>query len=121
MTTLAQGQKDNKPAVLAGFILLLAIAAFFALATDRATLSSTIALVVQGICSPLPLANYIKQQDPLRYPSKYHWEIDNQIPGCPCAPKSLRLHSGPGFRAERRIGCLSQRRASTREDSQVSD
>lgn len=25
MTTLAQGQKDNKPAVLAGFILLLAI------------------------------------------------------------------------------------------------
>jgi hypothetical protein len=32
MTTLAQRQKDNKPAVLAGLLLLLAIATFFALA-----------------------------------------------------------------------------------------
>ena len=41
MTTLAQRQKDNKPAVLAGFILLTAIATFFALATYRGALFST--------------------------------------------------------------------------------
>jgi hypothetical protein len=35
MTTLAQGQKDNKPAVLAGFILLLVILVVFVLTTFR--------------------------------------------------------------------------------------
>ena len=41
MTTLTQRQKDNKPAVLAGFILLSAIATFFALATHPDALFST--------------------------------------------------------------------------------
>jgi hypothetical protein len=45
MTTLVQGQKDNKPAVLAGFILLLAILAVFFLMAFRDTSSSTVAAV----------------------------------------------------------------------------
>jgi hypothetical protein len=53
MTTLAQGQKHNKPAFLAGFILLSAIATFFALATYRGTLFSTAAAV-----KPIPQIKY---------------------------------------------------------------
>ena len=53
MTTLAQRQKDNKPAVLAGFILLSAIAAFFALVTYRGALFSTAATV-----KPIPEIKY---------------------------------------------------------------
>jgi hypothetical protein len=41
MTTLAHRQKDNKPAVLAGFILLTATATFFALATYRGAIFFT--------------------------------------------------------------------------------
>jgi hypothetical protein len=53
MTTLAQQQKDNKPAILAGFILLLAIAAFLALATSRGTPSPSVATV-----KPIPQIQY---------------------------------------------------------------
>jgi hypothetical protein len=53
MTTLAQRQKDNKPAVLAGFILLSAIATFFALVTYRGALFSTAAAV-----KPIPEIKY---------------------------------------------------------------
>ena len=53
MTTLAQGQKDNKPAVLAGFILLLAILAVFILITFRNSPSSTVAAV-----KPIPQIKY---------------------------------------------------------------
>ena len=52
MTTLAQ-QNHNKPAFLAGFIILLAIAAFFALTIFRGTPSSTIAAV-----KPIPQIQY---------------------------------------------------------------
>jgi hypothetical protein len=53
MTTLVQGQKDNKPAVLAGFILLLAILAVFFLIAFRDTSSSTVASV-----KPIPQIKY---------------------------------------------------------------
>jgi len=53
MTTLAQEQKHNKPAVLAGFLLVLAIIAFFALASYRGTLPSTVAAV-----KPIPEIKY---------------------------------------------------------------
>jgi hypothetical protein len=53
MTTLAQQQKHNKPAVLAGFLLLLAIAAFFALTTFWSRSSSTVAVV-----KPIPQIQY---------------------------------------------------------------
>jgi hypothetical protein len=53
MTTLTQRQKDNKPAVLAGFILLSAIAAFFTVATYRGALFSTAAAV-----KPIPEIKY---------------------------------------------------------------
>jgi hypothetical protein len=52
VTTLAQ-QNYNKPAFLAGFILLLAIAAFFALTIFRGTPSSTVAAV-----KPIPQIQY---------------------------------------------------------------
>ena len=53
MTTLAQRHKDNKPAVLAGFLLLLAIVIFFVLATYPGTLFSTAVAV-----KPIPEINY---------------------------------------------------------------
>ena len=53
MTTLELRQKDNKPDVLAGFILLTAIATFFALATYRGALFSTAAAV-----KPIPQIKY---------------------------------------------------------------
>lgn len=53
MTTLAQQQNHNKPAILAGFILLLAIAAFFALTIFRGTPSSTVAAI-----KPIPQIQY---------------------------------------------------------------
>jgi len=53
MTTLAQGQKDNKPAVLAGFILLLAILAVLILITFRHSPSSTVAVI-----KPIPQIKY---------------------------------------------------------------
>jgi hypothetical protein len=53
MTTLAQEQKHNKPAVLAGFLLVLAIVAIFALAIYRDTLPSTVAAV-----KPIPEIKY---------------------------------------------------------------
>ena len=52
MTTLAQ-QNHNKPAFLAGFIILLAIAAFFALTTSRDAPSSSIATI-----KPIPQIQY---------------------------------------------------------------
>jgi hypothetical protein len=52
MTTLAQ-HKYNKPAVLAGFLLLLAIAAFFALTTSRGTPSSSVVAI-----KPIPQIQY---------------------------------------------------------------
>jgi hypothetical protein len=53
MTTLAQGQNENKPAIKAGFILMLAIVAFFLLITFRATPSSTVAAI-----KPIPQIQY---------------------------------------------------------------
>jgi len=53
MTTLAQEQKHNKPAVLAGFLLVLAVVACFALASYGGTLPSTIAAV-----KPIPEIKY---------------------------------------------------------------
>jgi hypothetical protein len=53
MTTLAQQQKHNKPAVVAGFVLLLAIAAFFALTTSWSGSSATVAAV-----KPIPQIQY---------------------------------------------------------------
>jgi hypothetical protein len=53
MTTLTQEQRHNRPALLAGFILLLAIATFFVLATHRGTFSPTVAAV-----KPIPEIKY---------------------------------------------------------------
>jgi len=53
MTTLAQGQKQNKPALLAGFLLLLTIAIFIALVMLRGTRSATLAAV-----KPIPEIKY---------------------------------------------------------------
>ena len=54
MITLAQGQqKHHKPARMAGFILLLAIAAFFALTTFRGAPSSIAAAI-----KPIPQIQY---------------------------------------------------------------
>jgi hypothetical protein len=53
MTTLTLGQKQNKPAFLAGLLLLLAIATFFALAMYSGTRSSTVATV-----KPIPEIQY---------------------------------------------------------------
>jgi hypothetical protein len=53
MTTLAQGQKHNKPAVLAGFLLLTVIAAFFALTILWNGRTSTFAAV-----KPIPQIKY---------------------------------------------------------------
>ena len=53
MTILAQGEKDDKPAVLAGFILLLGFVTFFAFITFRAVPSSTVATI-----KPIPEIKY---------------------------------------------------------------
>jgi hypothetical protein len=53
VTTIARQQNHNKFSVLAGFIVVLAIVAFFALTTYRGTQSSTIAAV-----KPIPQIQY---------------------------------------------------------------
>src|SRR3990172_9143089 len=53
MTTLTQEQNHNKPALLAGFILLLVIATFFVLTTFRDAVSSTVVAV-----KPIPQIQY---------------------------------------------------------------
>jgi hypothetical protein len=53
MTALAQQHKHNKPAFLAGFVLVLVIAAFFVLANSRGAPSSTVAAI-----KPIPQIQY---------------------------------------------------------------
>ena len=53
MTALVQQQKHNKPAILAGFILLPAIAIFFALTTLWGASSFTVATL-----KPIPQIQY---------------------------------------------------------------
>ena len=53
MTTLAHQQNHNKFSILAGFIVFLAVVAFFALTTSRGTPSSTLATI-----KPIPQIQY---------------------------------------------------------------